>query len=644
MDILKYENYNKDFIKYSDKENEYYSFLLERIETARNLRGMKYTELNDMNYDLYYDTNLKAANSYIAPKKNKNDTRVVTGTTEEKELSLISAILNYNLQPSLFPYDTVGMEIPELGSVVEQLVMKSRELEMYDDKKPLIYKELFDQGTCYVEEQWVEESKIAKKMKKGATNMSKMSDIEWTEEQITMPGECRVRLIEGKKVYLGNIREFSERNQPFIFIADQISYAEAETIYGDWERWQFVQKDVVKFCQTNDSTYRVWTLSEMQKDMVEVIKYYDKFANEVMIILNGIMMLPVGFPLTEVSPSGEIPVVKADAYPISQFFAISKSIPSKTKVDQETVDEMLKLIVLKTRKSFQPPLANNTGRVLSDDIQIPGTITNQIDPDKIKPIGDTTGVSLSEFNAFQFIRNIIDEKSVSPTFTGDISKGDKTATEILEVKKQGMMKLGMVLWGVLSLERKLTDLRIANILANWTKDIDEQVDPITKKLEKLYRTVVVEGSVGDGAIGKSIVEFSENVNEYSPAMVAEEEKMLGQTYKMPVKKTYISPSISALKMNWKIVINPVERESNEFDRILFKQDIQDAITLFGSQSLNYGYLRNRYATFMKENPDKFFLKNVQSFPAQEAMKGGDQGGLGAQLNRGMGTAAIPGMI
>ena len=79
---------------YTDAEVEYRDYLLDRLTTARDQREEEHIQFDDMGYAEYYDTNAKAANSYLKAKENEEDTRIVTGTTQEKELTLLSAILN----------------------------------------------------------------------------------------------------------------------------------------------------------------------------------------------------------------------------------------------------------------------------------------------------------------------------------------------------------------------------------------------------------------------------------------------------------------------------------------------------------------------------------------------------------------------
>lgn len=636
--------FNRDVVEYSEKEQEYYNFLVDRLVLAREAREEPHPEFNDMSYREYYDSNLKACNSYIVPKKNRSDTRVVTGTTEEKGGTLLAAILNYNLEPSFNAYDEFDMEIEGMGRVMEKLVRKSRELEVYDQKKVMIYKELLDQGNVFVEEQWVEEKKIEKKMDE-ELDFSNLDKIKWVEKEIDGYKGCSVNLLRGDKVYLGNIMENLIDRQPYIFTVDYVPYSEIKAKYGDWSRFKFVDESIGSNAGVVDngdqSKYRSWLFDDRNNGLVEVIKYQDKWLNELQIILNGIMMLPVGFPLTVISPSGEYSISKGDGFLISKFFAYSKSIAAKTKVDQEVLDEMMKLIVLKTRKSYMPPLANNTGKFLSEKNLMAGEINTQIDPTKLVELGKNNGVTAAEFNAFQFIKELIDQKTVSPAFSGDISNRRQSATEVLEIKKQQMMKLGLVIWGVIALERQLAWLRLNNILKNWTKVQDKRKDPLTEKMVDIYMRVSLDGEIEENRTGKNIIEFSSATNEIAPEQVTMEEQMLSEKYKMPVKKTYLDPAIANVKYNWFVTIVPTEKDSSDFQRVMFKQDIQDAINLFGPQSLNFEYSKKRFATLSHQDPDKFFVQGVQSVPTDQAMKGGDNGGLGAQLNRGLGTSAMP---
>jgi len=159
------EEVQVDPVLYSDEEKQYDRFLRNRLMLARDQRNQEHIEFDDMTYIAWHEENAKAANSYNPPRKNEEDTRIVTGTTSEKESTLLSTLLNFNFGASITAFDKNDIEIRELGNVMEDLVEKSRRMENYEDRRRLYYKEFLDQGTCFVEEVTVEQIVFDKKLK-----------------------------------------------------------------------------------------------------------------------------------------------------------------------------------------------------------------------------------------------------------------------------------------------------------------------------------------------------------------------------------------------------------------------------------------------------------------------------------------------
>lgn len=647
----------KTAVPYSDKEFAYRGYLARRLDLALRQKQATYAEINDQTPDEWYDSNAKAGNGYNPPKQNEEDTRIVTGTTQEKGSTLLSAVLNYNLEPNIQAFDKNNLEYIELGENMEDLVRKSREIEKYDRKRPLIYKELFDQGTVYVEEVDVQKFHTEKKMKNKDWKVGGIDPerISWTKKLKKLYSECEVNLLAGNQVYLGNFREFFMENQPYVFTREVIPYSLAKSLYQDWARFDYVPRTASSFqsLEVDEYGYRDWSVQTVEAEMVEVIKYQDSPLNEFQIILNGVMMLPIEFPLTEISPSGEYTMAKGDVEPISRWFAISKSIPAKTKVDQGILDETYRLILLTMRKSFMPPMANNTNKVLSRKVLFPGKITRDIDVTKFLPIGEKNdGVTPSQFAFFQLLKQIIDEKSVSPVFSGDVQKGNATATQIIEMKKQQMMKLGLTIWGVISLEEQLAKLRLHNLLSVWTRKIDERMDPIRQQLTDIYRTVSVKSNFEDGRKGTKIIEFNpELANSLSSEQVEAEEEFLSRKGN-PTRKVYLDPeALRNIDMNWYITITPTEKETSELQRVLFVQNIKDAAELFGPQTLNVEHLKHRFSILAGEDPEKFWLRSQPQqngpavaggiVPPGQLPGGGPGGAIPAQIAKGAGVPMNP---
>ena len=627
-------------IKYSKEETKYIGILTDRLMSAKSQRDNKWEEFDDDNYLTVYEDDAKAANSYLRPKMNEEDTRIVTGTTKQKVQTLLSTVLNLNLESSLIAFDKYNKIIDDIGETMEDFVEKSREMEDYETQRVLIYKEAFDHGTAFTEEQYYSSSSLNKKLKD--TDFSDgvdFSKLEWDEELEKNNPECRTRLLSGPNVYLGNIREFFIKNQPYVFTVDHIGWSEAEKIYSKWDRWKYVSKydnDILGLEGSSNVPYSNWTLEELKKGMVEVIKYQDKWTNEYQIFLNGVMMLPVGFPLTVISPSGDFSIAKLDVNPISNFFAYSKSIPSDTKVSQEVMDEFLRLAILKTEQSFTPPMANNTNKILSKKNLLPGVFTRDINTDQVKPLIESNGVTASEFGMIGFIKEMVDEMSIDPTFSGE-DTGKITATEYQGRMQQQMKKLGYSLLGVLNFEKQLTWLRIYNIIQNWTKPIDNKVDEVRNTLVDVYRSVEKD-TEEDGKNVRKIIEFSPEKSMLDDYQVMAEEKMISQgryAGKKDIRKIYIDPGmLKNLKAYWFITVTPTEKESDELNKVLFIQNIKDAMGLFGMELLNMEYIRDRFASVIGENPDKFFMQQpVNQLQAPQMGQNAPQGGMGGQVSK-----------
>src|SRR3990167_5733014 len=72
-----------------------------------------------------------------------------------------------------------------------------------------------------------------------------------------------------------------------------------------------------------------WRLLDMQDDYVEIIRYQDKWNNEFAVLVNGVLMTPVGLPL----PWGyeDYNIAQQNLEPIHAKFALGKSLVFKIR-------------------------------------------------------------------------------------------------------------------------------------------------------------------------------------------------------------------------------------------------------------------------------------------------------------------------
>lgn len=630
-------------VVYNDDELKFRSNLINRLNQARDEREQNHTELDGMTYTQYYESNRKKDLSYIPPKQNKADIRIVTGTTREKSTTLLSTLLNLDLEPSVTAFDQDDMVISNLGIHTADLVKKSREIEEYWKNKSVLYREFLSQGDVFAEEYYCQEyiPVPVEENKEWNPATSKIADFK--NPQFVMKksyDSCKLRMIKGTKVYLGSVRVENIEDQDMVAILNVYSKDTAEAKYGTWDRWKFVPDTVDNTVVPVDENnlYKDWNLTRVPKGNVAELRIYLPKQNRFMVMLNGVMMLPIDYPMQAVAPARKTPVIQGKNEPISGF-AYSKSVPSKTKVDQEMLDEFIKLMFEKMRQGARPSMGHIGKNIVNPSVLYSGKITSNMKENQLFPILPDTArtITNSDFSFYKLVRESIEEKTVNAVYSGQSPQGQTTATEINSQRNQQMLKLGLTLDGIVNFEKQAVWHRIYNIYANWTKPVDTRVDDNKETIKKVYRSLTLETDIEDEQKGYKIFKFDTPDNfpdEYSQYKeeVAKEKEM-GR----PVRMVYLNPEeLCLLKIMFFVTIIPSDKSNSELSQVIFVQNVREAIELFGPDSLNLDHIKQRYAIKINENYEKWF-KPQDELAQMEQM----EADLESQQMQGGGKKVIP---
>jgi hypothetical protein len=584
---------------YSEDEQRYLKGLKERMEDARNSRDRSHEEFDGMSYVEQYESNERLANTFIKPKENKEETNFQSGMIRQKLFALLSATNNLDLTGDISAYDADGFEVQGFGDAMEIIRDKSNEIDNDDEKKLMRQYELLKQGTVFVEELWDEKKKKSKKSnRKFDGTLKNFKVTETIKKALAYP--CR-NVIPGINVYLGDITQYHIENQPFIFTVDTMPYSRAEKMFGEWERWENVPRSLARFDDKGQK--KDWTLSQLKEGHVEVLRYQDKPNNEYALIINGVLMTPIGLSLYDLWGYEDYNVAQQNLEPIHSKFAYGKSLVSRTKNKVAILDEMMRLAILKTQKSFLPPYINLSGRMVTSRVFFPGKISHGIAPNSLVPISgkETEGLTNSELAMIQELQESINNETVSPIFQGQEAGGDPTATQVIEQQKQAKMVLGLTIFSVSMLEWKLEWLRLKNLLAHWFDPEDQVVDQMRGVLKNKYRKITSEKMTEGEGMGLQMLIPSEEIPSDQAVRMGEDQ--LSQEYGVPVRMTFVSPEeITSAKLTWQIVVKPREKRTSEVSKLLFRAFMQDIAPL----GPNIDYLREKMASVWEENPQKLF--------------------------------------
>jgi hypothetical protein len=631
--LLKDDKRNEILIPdYSDDEFEYLAGLQTKLEMARDQRDKSHDEFDTMTLYQWYDMNEKLGSSFVAPKKNKGDNTYTQGIVRQKLFSYMSYVSNLDFGPYITAFDKNNFRLQALGTGMENSMAKADELDNDEEKKFLRQYELLKQGTVFVEDVW-EDKFWYKKEKKGIWN-GKLDSIKWQKRMELLYSRPTRTIIPITNVYLGSITTYDYTKQPFIVSAKYRPYDEAKSIYGSWERWKYVTKKVQTIIQNPTSfnqsstqsgrtigiVYNNWRLTSPDEDMVEELIYQDVTSNEYIILLNGVLMTPIGMPLPWDFPSYSI--VQQNLEPFHNYFAYGKSVPSKLRQVAEMSDESRRLAILKNQKSYAPPKVNLTGRVLSSRIFLPGSMTSGINPDQVRNLepDQSQGVTGSELEMMNLFQKDIENQTVNQQFaTGAKPDKHQSTTESLMMQNQQKQNMNSIIFALTMLEWKLSWNRLFLLLTRWFEPIDVELDEVRKTVIKKYRITETQKPIEGKGLGiETVIPTTEPV---SPDQVKEAEDFYSEAYGMPVKIIALNPEgIKDTKITWQISIVPKEKKSSDTAKIMNRGMMQD-IQMFG-QMIQLPYLAQEFAQVWDKDASKLFnLQQGQPQPGQEQGQG-----------------------
>lgn len=644
----------KDFPQpdYSNAKKEYILYRRARMIAARDVRDTTHDEFDGMTFLKWWDVQKKADDQYLAPRKNKQDTSINTGTIRDKDTTLVEYANKYDFEPIAQCFDDSDEMLEDMAETMEDMVRKSLTLEDFQSKAKLIYRSMVAFGVAMVQDIFVERWVLEKTMKQGYDSTLGSSKAEWTERLKKQYDGCQAKLWDLRKIYFGDIRKFflnGPQGQPFMFTVEYESYETVKQIFGNWDMWKYVPTNIVLSPEVSNATMYsgAWTLRPITMNYCELIWYYDPIANEIALTINGIDMLPImerdttlqgvkktmisGYPLTEVSPSGAINFAKYDLEPMHDF-AYSKSQPAKMRVWGDVENMFVKLMIGMLKQKAKPTLGNKSGRVFGEEVTDPATVINDIREGDLFPVlPNYEGPSQSDFSMYEMVKKELDKNSVERSFQGmdNPQPQDDTATKSMNDMKAQSLKMASMFDGIISGNKQLFWLRTFNIIKNWTKPTDSRLDQERKNIVESYRTITLPTEVEGGQKATKKIVMTKDLKMSSYDVHAEEAKY-SEKKGGEMRIAYLNPEVlRSIALKWFYSCVPVPNGSDPLAYMMFAKQINDATTFFGPDSLNVKKLKHLFAAKTGNDFDTWFLGEQELQQKQQAAQG--QPGQGAPV-------------
>jgi len=594
-----------------------YKFLLERLTDARDTRNSTSHFYDNSNFIQDYIDNENARNSYLKPKKNDSETRIVTGTTEKKIEAVANELLALNFQAQVRTFNEDDTELVQLGQDMGDIVKRTNEIENDEDLWQQAIYELLCQRVVGIEEKFVTRFYNGKKIQR-----------------------AEKELISGLKIFVGDITipTHKYKQQPFMFKYDRMSYRQAQVLWKNNENFQFVKKGMPAQNSSGVAdeyigrayTYR---FGKLQDNEVEVITYWSYPDNEYQVIINGVTMFKPGTPLP----------YKYEGYPIRLFalkslsvnFWAGKPLTASAKAIQALTDESIRLMVRKFQQSLEPPLAVPTKKIFSKDVWAPGAVTQGLRQKDFQSMIDHQGPSSSEFQMMKMINRMSEEFIGASDVTQGVSSGDrKSATEVLTLQRNATKQLGHAVLAVMRMKRDMEMARIDTIMENYLESKGKRVNPITKEIEKVFRSFTLsQAELDNGMNGsKQIRLMDRDLEVEEEQMLFDEEEKRAKRGQQVRFRTINVEKLKKLRLNWYVIVSPEEKEGTALDKVMFQDKFQQAVQIsqVTGDKVNGDKVKNDFETTWKAR-DWFQRQPVPQIPGQNTEEGQAQDLLG-QIN------------
>lgn len=445
---------------YGNEEDAKFAIdLIETINHDLEAREKESAVFNNIPYSTAYQYNLKKAINHAPVRKEGEERELSMGLPHEKIVGFISFFLKYAFRRRFECQGEDGKVMEGLGEIYDLMVEHSYKLEQFERQLAYIYFETYAQGDAFVLDDWQVRNiptRIPKKKDKkiGAENMDFtyefLDGLEYEPGEMIQERKAVSKLMDGRKVILGNPEIPFIQDQPHITIEEVIPRKDAELVYGSLKRWKHVPKTmdgITEITSGNATTLFDRERLEDSDKQVMVHRYYDKLNNRFNIMVNGIVMLPKDTPLTLWYPRGNYPLSKVSAE-IIPHSAYSRSIPMKVKFNSDYIDWALTKLAEKFEQGVDPALLVRGRYTLTKDLFKAGQRTHGIsrtDYEKADP--DNLGITNSEFSFVSLLKEVIEAQTLNSTTTGEVAD-QSTATAVNAAQNNQIEKLGMLLDGL----------------------------------------------------------------------------------------------------------------------------------------------------------------------------------------------------
>lgn len=601
------------------------------------VRNAQYRQFNDRTLVQFIDDSEKRANSYTPNRDTQNkadwQANFFHPTTRNKLRAIIASVTREVPEAKIVAISKKDEISLQAASIIKGLVKFSRlqsniELENFFDVWEACVKGTIVKYEGYLKT--VEKRGFIKSFNQVT------GDVEKETEDVLTNDKCFEELVNLEELYISDAFLFDIQDQPAMIWKQVLKESDFKREFSRYSNFKKVEpRNNITKPMEESVFYSEWK-DRLQNDQYEVLKYYSIPDDEYIIIVNGIKLLEV--PMLWGRSEKKYPFAKTIFEPFTgKNFFYGNSLPNSILGEQDVINSLYNMMIDKTYRSLVKPLLIGASNIdafdLEDEIISHDTKIQVEDVSQVKQL-EIEGVNGSELQAIELINASIEQSTVDQVQQG-VSGSGSTAREIVIANENAKRLRTIFLMFLADLWKQKTELRVINIIMNYTLP---KVNLIDKEAAETFKTFLIPDSeLSDGKTGTLKVEVGDT--KIKPEMLDAREEM-ARNNGVELEHIVISPKyLDEYQFQFTVKSDNVFRADRAENQALFQEKIQIMATLFPEEfQSNKQVIFKEFIEAYDDDSNKY-----QVAPPQQMQQGapGEQQGPGGQQQ---GAQALPAMM
>ncbi len=480
--------------------------VLKTFEKGRETLNRGYNYFGGKNLTEYIDDCTKRWNGYIPvmnPLLDQTQSNIFINFTRNAVIGYLSKVAAAPVKAHIIAVNKKsGMSDQKVADAFEDLKQFSENAENAPQKFMRSGLECCVKGTVIVYEGYMKQEQ---KMKSPIQFDQTTGEMEWEEKTRVIFDNCYQEVVPLEDFYIINPFEPDVQKQPKIIWRKLTEHSEAEMEFKHYKNWKYVRPGNYSIASEIQTFYRGTLSSELKKDQVEILRYYCRFKNRHIVVVNGVILYDGPMPWKD----GKYPFAKGINEPFAVDFFWGNGHPNKYMGEQDLINTFINAMADKTVNSLLPTgLSSDLDDLIEDDTIEIGKFRKVGDIDKWK-WWEAPPVNNGEMNMFNQVMSLARESANSDAGGATTPRGGKMQTRQVLLKQQEVMsKVSFNMSFLEDLERDRTELRLAHILQFYSiPKIEKITGRKGKEIEKMmYRDVQLTNvKLSDGRVGDKFI-------------------------------------------------------------------------------------------------------------------------------------------